>query len=286
VNVAAVVFALLAATTNALSSVLQRLAARTAPPSDGCWLSQVRYLLRQPVWYGGMAGLILGFLLQASALDRAPLALVQPLLVTELPLTLLFARPLLHMPMEPRSWVAAVLLAAGLALLLVAASPSGGQHQPSSAAWVLATAVTGGILAVLVTLARHASGPLRSALLGACAGIGFGLTAAFMKAATEHLGGGLPALLDTWQVYAMVFSGIASVALLQAAFHAGPIIAAQPPVTLLDPIASTGYGIALFSDQVRGGWWIALELTGLVLIAAGTAEMSRSPLLADASWQR
>jgi drug/metabolite transporter (DMT)-like permease len=105
-----VVLALLAAVANAAASNLQRLAARTVPDSKAFRFSLIVALIRHPVWLGGIAALIAGFVFQAAALSQGPLALVQPVLITELPFTMLF----LSTKLAPRVWLAMAVMAVGL----------------------------------------------------------------------------------------------------------------------------------------------------------------------------
>jgi hypothetical protein len=49
--------AVLAACANAVSSVLQRKANKRVPQSENMSLRQIRLLLRQPVWFGGIAAI-------------------------------------------------------------------------------------------------------------------------------------------------------------------------------------------------------------------------------------
>src|ERR1700684_720194 len=83
--------AVLAACANATSSVLQRKANQKVPQDENASLKQIRRLLHEPVWFGGTAAITVGFLLQASALGAGELAVVEPILVIELPLTLILA---------------------------------------------------------------------------------------------------------------------------------------------------------------------------------------------------
>ena len=62
--------AVLAACANATSSVLQRKANQKVPQDENASLKQIRRLLHEPVWFGGVAAITVGFLLQASALGR------------------------------------------------------------------------------------------------------------------------------------------------------------------------------------------------------------------------
>ncbi|WP_155350760.1 hypothetical protein [Acrocarpospora pleiomorpha] len=87
------------------------------------------------------------------------------------------------------------------------------------------------------------------------------------------------ALATSWQVYAMVATGIGSFFLLQNTLQSGPLIAAQPALTISDPVASVLYGIMLFDEQLRSGAWIIPELTGIALMVYGSILLARSPAI-------
>jgi len=97
-----VVLAVLAATANAFSSVLQRKGAMEAPPERSSGLRVVIEQLHHKVWFGGFACLVAGFLLQATALSSGGVAMVQPILAAELPITLVIASRLFHRPLGRR----------------------------------------------------------------------------------------------------------------------------------------------------------------------------------------
>lgn len=78
------VLAVLAACANALSSVLQRKANKRIPQRENMSLRQIWHLLHQPVWFGGILAITVGFLLKASALGTGDLSVVEPVLVLEL----------------------------------------------------------------------------------------------------------------------------------------------------------------------------------------------------------
>jgi drug/metabolite transporter (DMT)-like permease len=278
--VIAFIFAVAAAASNALASVLQRRAARDKPRSESFRPALILDLLRTPVWLGGIGALIGGFLLQGAALNFGELAAVQPILVVELPFTLLVAGLIFHRSLGRRAWLGAVAVSAGLALALATAAPSGGRSTVPAMVWLVAAAVTVGLVAVLVGLGKKAApDSARAALLGAAAGVGFGFTAALIKGVTGHLSGGVASFFGSWQLYAMVVAGIASVYLLQNALQSGTLVAAQPAITTSDPLVSIGYGVAMFHEQLRLGIWLVPELVGLALVIAGSAELARSPLV-------
>ena len=62
------VLALFAACANAAASVLQRRANRRLPQQENLRLRLIRDVLHRPVWFGGFACMVAGFLLQAAAL--------------------------------------------------------------------------------------------------------------------------------------------------------------------------------------------------------------------------
>lgn len=61
------------------------------PQKQNLSLRLIWSLFREPVWFGGILALIAGFLLQATALSGGELAVVEPVLVLELPATLILA---------------------------------------------------------------------------------------------------------------------------------------------------------------------------------------------------
>ncbi|MFI7037470.1 DMT family transporter [Microbispora rosea] len=271
----AVVLALLAAAANAVASVLQRRAARSAPADEAFRPGLIWDLVRRPTWLGGIGALIAGFLLQAAALTSGGLALVQPLLVAELPMTMLVAGWMFRVRVTPRTWLAVGALTAGLTGFLAAASPTPGHRLPGLLSWLISAGVTAGLLACCVAAAIACGGAARAVLLGVAAGLGFAYTAVLMKRTVEELPGGLQTLAGSWSLWAMVAAGLCSLFLLQNALHSGPLVAVQPALTVTDPVASTAYGVAMFGEDIRTGPWVLPELTGMALILYGSVLLSR-----------
>src|ERR1700692_121867 len=158
----AILLALAARFCTAVSSVCQRLGARSLerrrvyPRGFDIWL--VFRLATQPAWLFGFAAMIAGFVLQLSALRLGPLALVQPILAVEL----LFVFGYLVVLRDPGAagrhgagrrgacrrraarrgagrgdWLAAAAMSAGISVFLRAAAPSAGrQHAPAHLWWL------------------------------------------------------------------------------------------------------------------------------------------------------
>ncbi|MEV4008081.1 DMT family transporter [Actinomadura sp. NPDC049753] len=277
----AVILSLLGGAANALASVLQRRAARSAPEADAFKPSLILDLLWQPLWLGGVGALIAAFVFQAAALSMAGLALVQPLLASELPFTMILIAWLPPSGLRQVPWTGVVVLTAGLAALLIAASPSEGLGTPGPGEWIIATAATVGCAAALVVAAWSIRGPLRGVLLGVTTSLGFALTAAFMRTATRAFSDGFAAVLTSWELYAMAAAGAASLFLLQNALQSGSLVAVQPALTVTDPAASILLGVGLFDESIRTGPWMAAEVLGIAAILLGSAVIARSPLLHD-----
>ncbi|GAA0321460.1 DMT family transporter [Actinoallomurus spadix] len=276
-----VVFALLAAASNALASVLQRHAARAAPEEEAFRLALIMDLVRRPDWLGGIVALMFGFLFQAAALTTGELSLVQPILVTELPITMLLLAGLFRIRLGTESWRAVAALTVGLAALLASAAPSPGHRHPDRIEWAVATLVTLGLAAYLVSVAKVTRGASRAALLGVASGLGFAFTAALMKEATKVLPAGPVALLTSWAVWAMVAAGLGSLFLLQNALHSGTLVAVQPALNVSDPVSSIAYGVGLFGEEIRLGGWVVLELLGVGLLLYGSRLLAQSPPVRD-----
>jgi drug/metabolite transporter (DMT)-like permease len=208
------------------------------------------------------------------------LALVQPILVAELPMTLVFLALALHVPVERRAWLGVLGISVGLALVIALVSPSGGTAEIDLLPGVTALAACMVVMLVLIFVGLRHWGSPRAALYAAAAGVGFALTAALMKDATGELATGVGSVLGSWQVYMMALLGVASFYTWQNALQAGPLVASQPVIVLTDPIVSMALGVALFGEDLRLGALVIPELLGLVLIAVSSVELARSPVVA------
>ena len=67
--------------------------------------------------------------------------------------------------------------------------------------------------------------------------------------------------------------------LLQGALQAGRLVAAQPGITLANPLVAAVWGIGIFGEDIRTGGCLIGALVGAVLIGAGAMLLSRSSLL-------
>ncbi|MFY9890068.1 MAG: DMT family transporter [Streptosporangiaceae bacterium] len=275
--------ALGAAAANAAGNVLNRKASREEPDRAEFRLRLIAGLLRRPAWLSAVGLMILSFALSATALGTGELATVQIVIILDLPLTLVGGARVLGGHLGRREWLAIGALAAGVAALLVLLDPQSGTQAARIPAtdWILGSAASAGAIAVLFAAARFkATKAARASLLGIAAGLGYGLTAAFTKGMTQEFSArGLAGVLASWQLYALAITGLASVWLLQNAYHAGTLAAAQPGITLADPVVSTLWGVLVFGEEIRHGPVLLLALLPTAAVAAGAVLLSRSPVM-------
>ncbi|MFB0629314.1 DMT family transporter [Streptomyces sp. AB3(2024)] len=273
-----VLFALFAAFSNALATVLQRRASPTVPQSDGFRFGLVLDLLRRPVWIGGFLAVIAAGVGQAAALATGALSLVQPLFVLELPLALLIASLVGRNRLPGVLWLAVAAVVAGLGTVPVAASPTGNRTHVPLDRWVMALPACTAAVAVLAAAGlRRRPGRMRAGCLGAATAVCYALTAALMKSAVHALSeGGVGAFLTTWETYGFAASGICAVLLLEHAMQGGPLVASQPALTLGDAGVSVALGVLLYEEHLRTHWWLVPQLLGLALICAGVLALARS----------
>jgi drug/metabolite transporter (DMT)-like permease len=275
--VVSVLFALLTALFNGLASVLQRIAASSAPQSRALHLSLFGYLIRRKVWLAGIGMVILAALCQATALATGPVALVQPIFIIELPFTLLVASRVNRRPLPRMTWWAVGLVTVSLGAGLAAAAPSGGSDTASTKVWVIALIVTGVFEAVVITVGVRARGNARAAALGLAAACGYALTATLMKTAVAALPHGAAAFFSTWQLYATAAAGVGALFLLQNGLQAGMLVAVQPPLTLGDALISVSYGVTIYGEDIRtGGWLLVIQIACVIAITFGIIQLSRS----------
>jgi drug/metabolite transporter (DMT)-like permease len=278
----AVVLVLLATIANATALVLQRKAAQDSARSRGVSAGTLRDMVQRPAWLVGTTIFAVAVALQATALSLGSIALVQPVLVMELPFTLLLGWLVLGGALRRREWVAVAVMSVGLVVLLVSLQPSGGDALGAGVVvWLLGTIVTLGLLALATTIAKRSRPVGRAAFYGIAAGIGSGFVAVIVKAMTEALlQGGLAEVVTTWQSYLLIPVAPAAFLTLQHALRAGRLLASQPGLILGNPLLSSIWGVGLLGEQVNGGVAVLGGVTGAGLMTVGVFLLSRSPLLA------
>jgi hypothetical protein len=248
-------------------------------------VSLIADLMHRRVWLAGIAMVIVAAVAQATALAFGPIALVQPIFIIELPLTLLLStllfrgRGSLHL----LPWRAIIITTVALGGGLAAAQPTGAIDSAQDTSWMIALIVTAAFEAVLISTAVGLRGEPRAALLGLAAACGYALTAALLKNAVADLNVSVEKFFTSWHIYAVALAGVGSLFLLQNALQAGSLVASQPMLTVGDALISIAYGVTLFGEVLRDGWWLVPQFIALAAIIYGCVQIAKSPLASEAS---
>ena len=197
---------------------------------------------------------------------------MQPILATSVVFALPLGNRLTGQHIGRREVIAALAVAAGLAVFLVVADPSGGRDDATATAWIVSFAVIGVVCSALVAAGLRAGPGPKATLLGIATGILFGLSAALTKTCVERLDEGVLGLLGDWELYALIVVGWVGMTLCQASLQTGRLASAMATQMVLDPVTSVLLGTLAFDETIHtsavglGGSLVALVvmLSGLV----------------------
>jgi drug/metabolite transporter (DMT)-like permease len=273
-----VVFALLAALSNAVNEAVQHVASIAAPGRSAKGWRLVIYLFHSPLWLFGWVALAGAFIFQALALNAGLISVVQPLLATELVFMLVLRQIWIHQAIRPVTWAAAALTCAGLALFITAGQPGGGTRTPVSHHWLAAVVACCAAAAVLALLARWGSAGWRAGVYASAAAVLWALVATFIKATTDTLTEfGLAGMFTHWPLYALAAGSIAALFLQQAALHVGPLRASQPFLVIVDPMVSIVLSVWLFDERFSSnGGLLAAAATGFAVMCIGVVLLTQT----------
>ena len=292
----AAMLALLAALSNALSAALQHHASpvvaadhpRRATGPGGPLISrylpvlrQVPRLLRRPVWWSGWAFNTLGTLVQAAALQLGSVALVQPLMTTQLVFDLPLSALETRVRPLPRDWLAVIAVCGGVALFLSvpgAAPTVGAADRPRILAAILGAAVT---VVLLVAFAAGRSSAQRAAVFGVAAGVVNAVTAILLKLTTTDLfERGIAATAADWPGYGVALTTTLGILLAQQAYAAGSLPVAVAAMTVTNPTVSYVLGRVGFHLEGAGDpGTLAVIVISLVALSAGAVTLAHSPTI-------
>ena len=275
--------AALAATGNALANVMQRKSSLEQDADRSFGARLLWDLVRSPTWIVGFLGLVGSFVLQAVALGFGQLSAVEPIITLEVPLTLLVAARVFGSRLHRTEWTGILLMTAGMIAVVTFLAPEpGAETDVAPVAYALAGGATAATIVALIALSRRGGPIWRTACLGMATGTSFGLTATFIKETISQADAhGVLGILTTWQTYAAVGFGVLGLVIMQWALHTGPLLAAQPGFTLMDPLVSVLWGVFVFQETTRTGWWLVPIALGALAVGRGVLLLARSPLLGE-----
>ena len=224
--------------------------------------------------------MVVEFAVQVLALATGPISTVQVLVVMELPFCLVLSSIVLGGRLAIREWSAICAMTSGIIVLLAALAPHGGDPaSPGGTTWLAGIVLTVAGIAAVLLAGRYGGAVARTATNGIAAGMTAGLVAVLVKPVTAVAGHGLGAVLAAWQAWAAFVAAGVAFLLLQHALRAGRLVAAQPGITLANPLLAAVWGVAVFHEQVRTGGWLLGAGVGAALLVGGAVLLSGSPLL-------
>lgn len=269
--------AALAALAFAVGTVLQQRGtlATSASENDPRFLLEI---VRKPVWLAGGTAQGCGWVLQAMALDRGSLVVVQSLTALSLVIALPLGAWLTNQHIGWRAITGALFTVAGITVFLSAGQPQGGTSHPGATVWFVACLAIFVALVVLGGVGRRLSGADRALTLGVAAGLGFGLQAAVTKTFVTEVGGGVLGLFGSWSTYVLIISAVAGFVLQQSALKTGVLAAAMATSNSVTLFTSVILGIAVYGERLAksGGSHGGLAVLGLLIAVVGIAVLAGS----------
>ena len=285
----ATTLALVAAGIFALSTVLQQRGGLEAPPLSLRHPASFARLAGHTTWLVGFGLLIPGWILQAMALDRGRVAVIQPIFT----MTIVFVLPLgwwlTAQTVTVPQVLEACVVVAGLSVFIVFGDPAGGRTDAPNWQWFLSIATIAILCGALLSLGGTKSRlSVRAGAYGTVAGVLSGLAATLTKPTLELLhSGGVSGVLGGWTVYVLGIAGLLGVLLQQVALQTGKLAPAVATGSVSNPLVGVLLGIVLLQERLAPPTWhkaVAFAALGCALAAAVAISLAeeRSRLL-DAS---
>jgi len=239
----------------------------------------MRRLVRDRMWVAGWLTNLLGFFVQALALHVGSVALVQPLLVTQLLFALPLATALARRWPTLWDWLGAGAITAGLVVFLAVRGvvPSAGEADRPRV--ILALLLAAVLIYLLVASARGRPPLVQATLVAVAAGLCFALTAVLIKLTTDDLvHRGVAATAVDWPGYMLAVVTFTGLVLEQGAFAVGSLPAAVAAMTITSPIAGYLAGVLAFHVMPPSSPGALAALAGSgALVVAGTIALANSP---------
>ncbi len=244
-------------------------------------------LARRRLWLAGIGLAIAAYGLQAVALAFGPLALVAPIVATDL----LFALPVAAIwerrPMRPLDWAGCALVGASVAAFVICSPESPGRSDAPADDWLLAFGAVAVISVGAIAAAAVGRRGTRASLLAIGAGVIFGMTAAVTLSMTRIIRfGGATSVFAHWQPWALLVLGITGLALSASAYKAGALRASLPIMDTVEPVSAVLIGTVVFGERLATAPAVlVLQIAAAAGAVAGIVLLGRSPLAAAAAGQ-
>ena len=212
---------------------------------------------------------ILGFIAQLIALHRLPLFAVQAIIASNLAVTAVCASWLMGVALGWREWVAVGGVIVGVGLLGASAGGEGAAEVGNTFKLALIVAVAG--IGMIGLAAARLPGPARTPLLGATAGLGYGVLAVAARVLTGYS----PAVLvRDPAAYALAAAGIVSFLFYATALEGGSVTVAVAAVVLVETVPPAAVGVLLLGDKTRHGL-AGVAIAGFIVAVISAVMLAR-----------
>ena len=275
--VTAVVVSLVAAVLFGLADVVEQRSTHQVPVRRALSPRLVLDLAKRPVWLAAIVVNLVANILQIVALHFGALALVQPILVTDLLFAAVFAAALAHRRPDRVMLAGVIWCTAGVGCFLGIARPHGGHNTVSFTTFLPLALVLAAVVAGCLVAAQLGPRQVRPLWLALACGIDFGVNAFLLKLVPDTLSAGFSDPLRQWPLYAIVITAPTSFLLNQGAFQAGRLISpVLAIITTADPLVSVAIAYAWLGETITTTPpALAGEAISLIVMAAGIYALAR-----------
>jgi drug/metabolite transporter (DMT)-like permease len=261
--------ALASAVCYGVASVLQAVAARSAPRTEGVDPRLLLRLLVRPAFLGGLLLDVAGFAAQFAALRTVPVFLVQAALAAALAVTAIVAVPVLGVRLARREWAAIAAVTAGLAMLASSAGAEGTATVTAGLRWALLGATF--VLAATGFAAGRLGDPAGAAVLGLVGGLGFGVVALAARALTDLSAAGL---IVNPATYALAGAGVVAFLFYATGLQRGAVTVTTAAVVIGETVLPAVVGVLVLGDRTRPGF-AGVAVAGFVVAVGGALALAR-----------
>jgi drug/metabolite transporter (DMT)-like permease len=270
--------ALIAAVCYGFGSVMQAIAVRAASHRPGMEAAGetvgvdpglVLRMLRQWPFLVSIVIELFGFACQVYALRQLPLFEVQVIIASNLAVTALLASWLMHIKLTWREWLAVSAVVVGIGLLGSSAGSEGAAAVGTE--FHLALVIALAVVAISGLAAARLPGRLRTPVLGAIAGLGYGVLAVCARILPGY---SVHQLIRSPAAYTLAAAGIVSFFLYATALEGGNVTVATAAVILAETVPPAVVGVLLLGDTTRRGM-TGVGVAGFVLALGAAIALAR-----------
>ena len=271
-------FALASAICFAFSTSLQHRVAGDAPHGGGL-VGIMRFVVTRKVWlFGAVMGFV-ALILHALALNKGAIALVQPIIVSAVPLAVVF-RAALDRTLPPRRELLGVTVTMiALGTFLVISDTTAENVADDRRALIFWAVSAAGAVLLVVAASRIPKHGRAAFVLGMASGVCFGLTAGMLKMLSNDFGAdGVIGVFTTWHLLALIISGVAGVAINQRSYQLAPLSTSMPVLNVVDVLIALAFGIVVFGEvPTTDPLGIFALAVCLVLMGLGLRMLAHAP---------